>query len=169
MRISSDTPVVVTGGASGLGLAVAHVFAEAGAPVGIFDLNADQGAAVAQDLGGTFAQVDVADPVSVRAGFDTVLAAGPIPAQFTKTRSWPFAARMWSKPARTLAGSATSTFANALPTSFATAAPWSALRSKIPTGAPASAKVRATASPNPEAPPVTKTGVSLEIRIGYLP
>ncbi len=75
MRISSDTPVVVTGGASGLGLAVAHVFAEAGAPVGIFDLNADQGAAVAQDLGGTFAQVDVADPASVRAGFDKVRAA----------------------------------------------------------------------------------------------
>ncbi len=75
MQISSDTPVVVTGGASGLGEAVARAFAAAGAPVGIFDLNEELGQAVADELGGTFARVDVADPESVRAGFDAVRAA----------------------------------------------------------------------------------------------
>ena len=69
MQISSATPIVVTGGASGLGEAVARAFAAAGAPVGIFDMNADRGEAVAAELGGVFALVDVADPQSVRAGF----------------------------------------------------------------------------------------------------
>ena len=75
MRISGDTPLVVTGGASGLGAAVARAFAEAGAPVGIFDLDAARGAALAAELGGVFAPVDVADPESVGAGFAAVRAA----------------------------------------------------------------------------------------------
>jgi len=75
MRITGDTPLVVTGGASGLGEAVARAFAAVGAPVGIFDLNQDRGEAVAAELGGTFARVDVCDPDSVRAGFAKVRAA----------------------------------------------------------------------------------------------
>lgn len=75
MRISGDTPIVVTGGASGLGEAVARAFAAAGAPVGIFDLNEDLGKTVATELGGSFARVDVSDPESVRAGFETLRAA----------------------------------------------------------------------------------------------
>ena len=75
MQISSATPIVVTGGASGLGEAVARAFAAAGAPVGIFDMNAERGEAVAAELGGTFALVDVSDPESVRAGFAKVRAA----------------------------------------------------------------------------------------------
>jgi len=75
MRITGDIPLVVTGGASGLGEAVARAFAAAGAPVGIFDLNQDRGEAVAAELGGTFARVDVCDPDSVRAGFSKVRAA----------------------------------------------------------------------------------------------
>ncbi len=75
MHISRDTPLVVTGGASGLGEAVARAFAAAGAPVGIFDLNEDRGAAVAAELGGIFARVDVSDPESVREGFAKVRAA----------------------------------------------------------------------------------------------
>jgi len=75
MLISRDTPLVVTGGASGLGEAVARAFAAAGAPVGIFDLNAERGEAVAADLGGAFARVDVSDPDSVRAGFARLRAA----------------------------------------------------------------------------------------------
>ncbi len=97
--------------------------------------------------------------------FETVLAAGPIPAQFIKMRSCPLAARRLAKPARTLSGSATSTRAKAPPRSVATARPSSSLRSKIPTGAPTAAKARATASPRPEAPPVTTIGVLSEIRI----
>lgn len=75
MRISADTPVVVTGGASGLGEAVARAFAGAGAKVGLFDLNAERGEAIAAEIGGTFAPVDVSDPESVRAGFAAARAA----------------------------------------------------------------------------------------------
>jgi NAD(P)-dependent dehydrogenase (short-subunit alcohol dehydrogenase family) len=74
MQISKDTPVVITGGASGLGAAVARAMAEAGAPVGIFDLNEEAGTKLAEELGGAFAKVDVSDPDSVEAGFATVRA-----------------------------------------------------------------------------------------------
>ncbi len=74
MQISEQTPVVVTGGASGLGEAVARAFAASGAPVALFDLNAARGEAVAAEIGGVFAQVDVSDPASVRAGFEAVRA-----------------------------------------------------------------------------------------------
>ncbi|MGR3362891.1 MAG: SDR family NAD(P)-dependent oxidoreductase [Maritimibacter harenae] len=74
MQISKDTPVVVTGGASGLGAAVARAMAAEGAPVGIFDLNEEAGEALAKELGGVFAKVDVSDPDSVTAGFETVRA-----------------------------------------------------------------------------------------------
>ncbi len=69
MKISQDIAIVVTGGASGLGAAVARVFGAAGAKVGIFDLNEEAGAALAEELGGAFVRVDVSDPVSVAAGF----------------------------------------------------------------------------------------------------
>ncbi len=74
MQISASTPLVVTGGASGLGEAVARAFAAAGAPVALFDLNEERGEAVATELGGVFAKVDVSDPESVRAGFAKVRA-----------------------------------------------------------------------------------------------
>ncbi len=74
MQISANTPLVVTGGASGLGEAVARAFAAAGAPVALFDLNEERGEAVAAELGGVFARVDVSDPESVRAGFAKVRA-----------------------------------------------------------------------------------------------
>jgi NAD(P)-dependent dehydrogenase (short-subunit alcohol dehydrogenase family) len=63
---------VVTGGASGLGRAVAGALAAAGATVTIFDLNAEAGKAAAAEIGGTFASVDVSDPASVAAGLKTV-------------------------------------------------------------------------------------------------
>ncbi|GGD33766.1 SDR family NAD(P)-dependent oxidoreductase [Sinisalibacter lacisalsi] len=74
MKIGKDTPLVVTGGASGLGEAVARAFAALGAPVALFDLNEARGEAVAAELGGVFARVDVSDPESVRAGFAKVRA-----------------------------------------------------------------------------------------------
>lgn len=74
MQISSRISVVVSGGASGLGAAVARGFAGAGAKVGIFDLNEAAGDALAQDLGGAFARVDVSDPDSVARGFATLRA-----------------------------------------------------------------------------------------------
>ncbi|MGB0498997.1 MAG: SDR family NAD(P)-dependent oxidoreductase [Rubricella sp.] len=63
MEISGVT-AFVTGGASGLGEATARELAAAGATVGILD-RAEQGSAVADDIGGAFAQVDVSDPGSV--------------------------------------------------------------------------------------------------------
>ena len=65
MQITENTVVVVSGGASGLGGAVARAFAEAGAKVGIFDLNEEAGQAMATRIGGAFAKVDVSDADSV--------------------------------------------------------------------------------------------------------
>ena len=53
MQITENTVVTVSGGASGLGGAVAQAFAAAGAKVGIFDLNEEAGQAMAEKLGDT--------------------------------------------------------------------------------------------------------------------
>ncbi|MCI2398129.1 SDR family NAD(P)-dependent oxidoreductase [Aliiroseovarius subalbicans] len=74
MDITENTAIVVSGGASGLGAAVARGFAAAGAKVGIFDLNEEGGQALAAELGGAFARVDVSDPTSVAEGFETLRA-----------------------------------------------------------------------------------------------
>lgn len=66
---------IVTGGASGLGEATARALAAAGAKVTLFDLNKERGEAVAGEIGGAFAQVNVADEASVDAGFATARAA----------------------------------------------------------------------------------------------
>jgi NAD(P)-dependent dehydrogenase (short-subunit alcohol dehydrogenase family) len=58
---------VVTGGASGLGGAVAQMLASERAKVTIFDLNATLGEAKAQEIGGRFASVNVTDEVGVEA------------------------------------------------------------------------------------------------------
>ncbi|VWC54685.1 3-hydroxy-2-methylbutyryl-CoA dehydrogenase [Burkholderia aenigmatica] len=58
---------IVTGGASGLGGAVARLLAEKGAKVTIFDLNEELGRACAQQVGGNFVKVDVCDEVAVDA------------------------------------------------------------------------------------------------------
>ena len=50
----SGASALVTGGASGLGLATARTLAAAGAHVVIVDLPGSAGAAVAADLGGSF-------------------------------------------------------------------------------------------------------------------
>ncbi|RMF12310.1 MAG: 3-hydroxyacyl-CoA dehydrogenase [Alphaproteobacteria bacterium] len=64
------TAAIVTGGASGLGEATARGLAAAGAKVTIFDLNEERGQAVARDIGGLFANVDVTREDSVSAGLD---------------------------------------------------------------------------------------------------
>ncbi|HBM04805.1 MAG TPA: 3-hydroxy-2-methylbutyryl-CoA dehydrogenase, partial [Erythrobacter sp.] len=45
MEVSSKTPAVVTGGASGLGEATARALAAKGAKVAIFDMNEEKGEA----------------------------------------------------------------------------------------------------------------------------
>lgn len=66
----ANCSAVVTGAASGLGAATARLLAEAGVRVALFDLNAAEGGQLARELGGVFAQVDVADEASVNAGLD---------------------------------------------------------------------------------------------------
>ncbi len=58
---------IVTGGASGLGGGTAERLARAGAKVTIFDLNAELGSALAQQIGGHFVRVDVTDEAAVAA------------------------------------------------------------------------------------------------------
>ena len=59
--------VVVTGGGSGIGEALAHASMGAGARhVVVADLNGDQAQRVANDVGGTAAQIDVTDEAAIR-------------------------------------------------------------------------------------------------------
>jgi NAD(P)-dependent dehydrogenase (short-subunit alcohol dehydrogenase family) len=75
MKIDQSLSVVVTGGASGLGEAVARAFANAGAKVAIFDLNQEAGEAKAKEIGAVFCQVDVLSDDSVEAAFTKARAA----------------------------------------------------------------------------------------------
>ena len=69
---------LVTGGASGLGLATATALAEAGAAVVLVDLSSSDGAARAAELGGAFAAADVTDGEQVQAAVDAAGAMGPL-------------------------------------------------------------------------------------------
>ncbi|MBX7483233.1 SDR family NAD(P)-dependent oxidoreductase [Qipengyuania qiaonensis] len=69
MEVSSNTPAVVTGGASGLGEATARALAAKGAKVALFDMNEEKGEAVAKDIGGIFCKVNVTSDEDVDAGF----------------------------------------------------------------------------------------------------
>ena len=62
---------VITGGASGIGLASAKRMAAEGATIVIGDIDPTTGKSVADDLNGTFVQVDVSDQAAVDALFDT--------------------------------------------------------------------------------------------------
>jgi NAD(P)-dependent dehydrogenase (short-subunit alcohol dehydrogenase family) len=75
MQITSSLAAVVTGGASGLGLASVRALREAGVKVAIFDLNEEQGQAIADELGATFCKVDIMSEESVLAGFEQARAA----------------------------------------------------------------------------------------------
>ncbi len=75
MQIDSNLAAVVTGGASGLGRATATALAAAGAKVTIFDIDAAQGAEVAQAIGGRFVPVDIMDEQSVVDGLAAARAA----------------------------------------------------------------------------------------------
>jgi NAD(P)-dependent dehydrogenase (short-subunit alcohol dehydrogenase family) len=75
MHLSKNIAAVVTGGASGLGEATARALAAKGVKVGLFDMNEERGEQVAQDIGGVFAKVNVADESSVDAGFEKIRAA----------------------------------------------------------------------------------------------
>src|SRR5207249_3062386 len=71
---------LVTGGASGLGLATVKQFVARGTPVVIVDLPTSQGEAIAKDLGelAAFAPADVTDPTAVDAALDLAQVRGPV-------------------------------------------------------------------------------------------
>ncbi|MGN6127336.1 MAG: SDR family NAD(P)-dependent oxidoreductase [Humibacter sp.] len=69
---------LVTGGASGLGLATATRLAAAGAKVVIVDLPSSPGEAVARELGGEFAPADVTDAAAVAAAVEVAAADAPL-------------------------------------------------------------------------------------------
>lgn len=69
---------LVTGGASGLGLATARRLAAQGAHVVIVDLPTSSGSAVAGELGGTFAAADVTDAAQVQAAVAAASAVAPL-------------------------------------------------------------------------------------------
>jgi NAD(P)-dependent dehydrogenase (short-subunit alcohol dehydrogenase family) len=62
---------VITGGASGIGLATAKRMRAEGATIVIGDIDPNTGKSVAGDLNGTFVQVDVSDQAAVDNLFDT--------------------------------------------------------------------------------------------------
>jgi NAD(P)-dependent dehydrogenase (short-subunit alcohol dehydrogenase family) len=76
----TNASAVVTGGASGLGLATVRRLADRGAEVTILDLPGSDGAAVAAGLGGSvrFAAADVTDPDAVAAALDKAERDAPL-------------------------------------------------------------------------------------------
>lgn len=75
MLIDSSPSAIVTGSASGLGLATVKALRAAGAKVAIFDINQDQGESIAAQVGATFHRVDIMSEDSAIAGFDSARAA----------------------------------------------------------------------------------------------
>ena len=77
MKPDGAEVAIVTGAASGIGLAVAERFVKEGRRVAVVDLNRERGEAVAADLDkgegrAAFFQCDVADPAAVRATVNAV-------------------------------------------------------------------------------------------------
>ncbi|HVT99222.1 MAG TPA: SDR family oxidoreductase [Acidobacteriaceae bacterium] len=82
-RVLNGKTAIVTGGASGIGLAIARAFAREGAAVSIVDQNESGAAEAAREIvgaGGTAQGVrcDVSDSGSVQAAFGSVFARGAV-------------------------------------------------------------------------------------------
>lgn len=108
-----DRVAVVTGGASGLGLATCEELVRSGARVAIFDLQEARGKQAADALGpaALYAHVDVTDEASVAAGLAQAVAAfgalhicvncaGVADAAKTLSRGAPFALALFEKVIR---------------------------------------------------------------------
>jgi NAD(P)-dependent dehydrogenase (short-subunit alcohol dehydrogenase family) len=69
---------IVTGGASGIGAACARQLAAKGARVVVADLNAEKGEALAEEIGGAFAAVDVTRTEQIQGAVEKALELGPL-------------------------------------------------------------------------------------------
>jgi NAD(P)-dependent dehydrogenase (short-subunit alcohol dehydrogenase family) len=69
---------IVTGGASGIGAACARQLAAKGAKVVVADLNAEGGGALAEEIGGVFAPVDVTKTEQIQAAVEEALELGSL-------------------------------------------------------------------------------------------
>jgi NAD(P)-dependent dehydrogenase (short-subunit alcohol dehydrogenase family) len=69
---------IVTGAASGIGAAAARQLAAKGAIVVVADLQADKGEALAQEIGGVFAQVDVTNTDQIKAAVNAAAEIAPL-------------------------------------------------------------------------------------------
>jgi len=69
---------IVTGGASGLGEGTARMLAEAGATVVVADLQEEQGAAVAAEIGGRFVRCDVSQEADAQRVVAEAVGAGKL-------------------------------------------------------------------------------------------
>ena len=69
---------IVTGGASGIGEACARQLAARGAKVLIADLQDDKGNALASEIGGAFAHVDVTSTDDIIAAAEAAAEMGPL-------------------------------------------------------------------------------------------
>ncbi|MFM8852411.1 MAG: SDR family NAD(P)-dependent oxidoreductase, partial [Acidimicrobiaceae bacterium] len=69
---------IVTGGASGIGAAVARMLAARGAKVGGADLQAEIGNALAKEIGGAFCKVDVTNTQDIINATEMAKSMGPV-------------------------------------------------------------------------------------------
>jgi NAD(P)-dependent dehydrogenase (short-subunit alcohol dehydrogenase family) len=74
----SGASAIVTGGASGIGAAVARRLAALGATVVIADLQADTGQSLAAEIGGAFVRTDVTQTAQVAAAVNTATDVAPL-------------------------------------------------------------------------------------------
>jgi NAD(P)-dependent dehydrogenase (short-subunit alcohol dehydrogenase family) len=70
LNIDTSFAAVVTGGASGLGLATVKALLAAGIKVTIFDINEEAGQKIAAEIGAQFCKVDILSEGDVLAGFE---------------------------------------------------------------------------------------------------
>lgn len=75
MKIEAGLSAVVTGGASGLGAAVASSLRAQGVQVGLLDRDVEKGSRYADEIGALFCETDVTDAGSVGAALETARAA----------------------------------------------------------------------------------------------
>ncbi|MEU1984463.1 SDR family NAD(P)-dependent oxidoreductase [Nocardia sp. NPDC019395] len=73
-----NTSVLITGGASGLGLATVRKLAAGGAQVTVVDLPESAGANVAAEVSGEFVAADITDEEQVRAALEIAGRRGPL-------------------------------------------------------------------------------------------